>query len=928
MVNGKFKLGHLNVRSLLPKFTDVKNHIISNNYEIFAISETWLSRCVSDNVISVPNYHLLRKDRVGRGGGVCVYIKNTFSHRIIVCNNSIEQLWFTVTIGKTRLGVGVVYNPHRSCYKECLNALEDAFSILYPSTDELICLGDFNIDLLKINEPASTAFTALLDSLNFIQVIEAPTHISTNNFSLIDFIIVSNKNIVLNSQVFNSEGISDHEIISCILNFNINSSNVIYRTYRDLSTFNHNLFLSDLQSISWHFILHYDNLNDKITFLNNNLLEIFTLHAPLKTSKFSKPPAPWMTHNIKLLMNLRDKALTKFKSSRSLTHWNYYKMLRNYCNNAVRKEKRAYWLHSFDNCKGNYWTLLHKLSNFKGNKSTVPTELSDVNSINDFFINSVPDLSPSQEIIDFYLHNKFCNSFFSFQLPPEQTIYEILNSITSRSTGSDNISVHMLKLAAPVLLPYIVHIINSCILCGEYPSCWKHALVLPLPKVSSPTEYKHLRPISILPVMSKILEKILNIQIRRYITEFNILPDNQSGFRAQHSCTTALLNVTDDIIAASDTGKVTALILLDYSKAFDSIDHKIMISILHFIGFDDNAIKLITSFLSDRTQSVVLNNLSSDSVELDKGVPQGSILGPLLFTLYTFTFPSKLTYCRSHFYADDSQIYYSFFPNDYLNACVKINHDLNTIYTLSENHCLQINPEKSCLMLFGNKSSIDKISGSFKIVINGVQLPLKTSSRNLGLIIDNKLRFKEHINKCIQKAFINIKLIYNSRQFLTTSMKTILCEALVLSHFNFCDIVYGPAIDSADANRIQKVQNSCLRLIFGVRKRERISHKLKELSWLSMFHRRLLHSACLFYNIICSKCPVYLYRKLKFRTDVHTLNLRFKGLLTPPLHKSTLFRRSFSYNITKICNSIPSLLNSSHPKLFKRRYRAHLLAKQ
>ena len=190
------------------------------------------------------------------------------------------------------------------------------------------------------------------------------------------------------------------------------------------------------------------------------------------------------------------------------------------------------------------------------------------------------------------------------------------------------------------------------------------------------------------------------------------------------------------------------------------------------------------------------------------------------------------------------------------------------------------------------------------ITIDGNTLALSEKVKNLGILIDENLKFEQHINKCIGKAYASLRLIYSNRKFINRRTKRLLCDSLVLSHFNYGAPLYYPFLSSVLKNRIQKVQNSCLRLLFGLGRRDHVSCKLTEADWLNMNARRLVHATFLFRKIIVTERPAYLFNKISIRSDVHTLNIRFKGTLTPPMHKTEFFKNSFSYQITKIYNSV------------------------
>lgn len=565
-------------------------------------------------------------------------------------------------------------------------------------------------------------------------------------------------------------------------------------------------------------------------------------------------------------------------------------------------------------------------------RAEIPEKLKDPDKINQFFINSIPNRqNDNKNLIQFYNENVTDNvevNSFNFVLVDNNTIYSILNKIKTNATGADGINLYMIKLCYPEIENHILHIINCCLLENYFPTEWKIAHVIPLPKASKVEEYKDLRPISLLPTFSKILESIMSEQIKQHLNKYNLIPAHQSGFRSRHSCATALLKITDDILQATDDGKLSVLALLDYSKAFDCVNYNILLSMLHFLGFSQNAVKLLENYLIGREHIVKINDTFSTPLELIRGVPQGSILGPLLFSVYTSNLNKHINHCQIHAYADDTQIYISFDPKDLMESVENINLDLQSIYDASLEYELLLNPNKTKVLLFGTKTVCQKYQNMINVRLNGVDIHISPEAKNLGLILDNNFRYKKHVSNCIQKAYTNLRVLYPHRTYLSVNIKAKLCEALVLSQFGFCAPVYSPCLDSLDSQRIQKVQNSCLRYIFGIRKYEHISHKLINLRWLNMKNRFLLQSLTLFHSIIMHKEPQYLYEKIKFRTDVHNINIRFPNSITAPIHKSALFERSFNFTIYKTYNKIPHKYKQSNLSSFKKSTRQWLYHEQ
>lgn len=249
---------------------------------------------------------------------------------------------------------------------------------------------------------------------------------------------------------------------------------------------------------------------------------------------------------------------------------------------------------------------------------------------------------------------------------------------------------------------------------------------------------------------------------------------------------------------------------------------------------------------------------------------------------------------------------------------------MTRLVKISEQHHLKLNPAKTKALIFGKQKT--DIKNQLKLELNNTEISYVSKAKNLGVILDTDLRFSDHISLCIQRAYANLKSLYPHRHALDKKTKLLLSETLVLSHFNYCDSVYGPCLTKQDKVRVQRVQRSCLRFVYGIRKFEPVIYKLKPSNWLDMEDRRKLHSAVLFHSVIFNKSPPYLYNKIKFRSDVHTLNLRFRGLLSPPLHKTSLFTRSFSYNVYVFYNNyIPQDMKSLTPARFRYCYKKSLL---
>lgn len=923
----RFSVAFLNTRSLIPHFSDLKEHVTQNCYDVIGVSETWLRPEVPDNIININGYNVVRRDRHARGGGVALYIRSNFKFSVRFSSSEIylEEIWVELETFRNKYIVGVFYRPPKGGVPEFLNILEQRLSDFQPH--EIICGGDINLDLLNFDSKYTHTFYDYIDSLNLQQIVKEPTRVTNTCVSLLDVILVSNDKNNFESGVKDT-GISDHFLT--FYNFQHNEENITKKfKFRNLKGIDRDLLHNFLNMTPFEDIVYLGNVNLKVAALNDYLINIFNVLAPITqvTSKNKNPP--WLTYTIKSMIRLKNKAYSKYKNTKSDADWDFYKQIKNRTNIAIRQEKKQYLQNTIDNEVNNtrsFWSKINRL-NIHSTESLnqLPKNLRDPDQINQHLLALSSNHNPvDPDLIAFYNNNlKFeITTPFQFYTVSVSVIREYLFEIKSLATGADQINLDMILLCIDRIVPFITNIVNSCLLENIFPDAWKISKILPLPKRQNIEDYNDIRPISILPVLSKVIEKVMNVQIREFLNAHNILPNCQSGFRPGYSCATALLSITDDIIEAADKGLATILVLIDYSKAFDRLNHDLLISILHYIGFDMSAITLMISYLSNRMQFVETCDGVSSVSSQNCGVPQGSILGPLLFCIYTCNIISCINYCKVHLYADDTQLYISFPPENFLTAQDKINEDLSHLIDFSNKHKLHINASKTTFIVFGKNH--ESISSNVKIKIDTDEISVSHSCRNLGLYFDSSLRFKPHVNKCIKAAYANLKKIFPHRHILTKSQKIQLTDSLVLSHFNFADVVYGPCLDTIDKIRIQRVQKSCLRFIYGIRRREPVSHKLREAKWLSMEDRRKLHAATLFHSIIIFNRPSYLTNKIRYRTDVHALNLRYRGYISPPPHSTTFYERSFSYNIYMLYNGISEQFKALSVGAFKIKFKKFL----
>lgn len=889
-------------------------------------------------MLKIENFSFINRNRTyGRGGGVAAYVKNNIKFSILdfdlyPCNTSLEQLWLKVNIAGKDVAVGVIYRPPHGNTGEFFEMFENSLSVTIPMVDEVISAGDININLL-IDNNETREFNNILDSYGLTQIIDQPTRISRTGVSLIDIFLTSDIETLLTTDVQDMHDVTDHCLIIAEFRYMLEKIPPKMITYRDFKNFNYQHFLNTLESIDFNEIFEIINLNDKINFLTSKIINVFDLHAPLRTVRVTKPKAEWLTDPLKIMIRERQKLLSKFKKSKSATDWQAYKHMRNYTTLSIREEKKAYirYIHGTNDSK-KLWSTLRSLNvTHKKKGYEIPNQLKSPENLNNHFLNCGNiQMKNNVDLKKFYSENTHHvienKENFKFNTVTEEEIYKVINSLKSNAVGSDGISLRMIKLCVPYILPYIKHVINFSLTSSIFPHSWKAAVVHPIGKIPHPESNNDIRPISILPVLSKIAEKIIEHQIKNYIDQHKMFPVSQSGYRSRHSTTTALLKESDDIFTSWDNDEVTIFVMIDYSKAFDTVDHELLCLKLKYYGFSSDSVRFVKSYLSNRMQRTCVDNVLSSEKVINKGVAQGSILGPLFFIIYISDFDKVLNKCKMHNYADDTQLYISDNISNYNNMITSMNDELQQLTALSEDHHLRINPSKSVVMIFGPKKNRNELKNNSVITIEDQTLPIVETHKNLGLFLDDELRFKKHVSLLIKKAYNALRVLYVSRSLLSKNLKKKLCESLVLTQLNYCDVVYMSCLDRITANRLQKVQNSCVRFITGINRREHVSNRIKELSWLKVKDRFTLHYACLVHSVITHQQPQYLYNKLSQNLNIHNLNTRFNYKLRIPPHRTAVFQRSFSYTGVSVYNHVPDNIKHLSMPSFKNKLKKYLLA--
>ena len=684
--------------------------------------------------------------------------------------------------------------------------------------------------------PTVSEFKSVIDSCCLSQHIDFPTHLHGHTLDL----LMAPSEFSAISDVKGSDFISDHKIISCVVDFpSLDTPIQKVVTFRQYHKLNIDKFRSDLLTIPF-----VSSPSDDIDLLHEQYMSglsgLLDIHAPVKTKQLIKPAPSWITDEYRTAKCMRrqyERAWRRDKSSvnRSLLRWQI-----NRCNHILNRNKGCFYRDLVSENCGDSKRLWHALNRTlsQSNSTVLPSfkdEKSLANRFGSFFIDKIKKIRGTFKYTrSQVLHSdKEPPTFSSFQVVTDTEVLKFIKESPSKTCSLDPCPTHIVKQCIDILLPSLTKLVNLSLKNGIFPNPFKQAIVTPLLKRStlSKEDLKSYRPVSGLSFLSKLVERIVAAQIRSHMDSHDLGNIFQSAYKLGHSTETALLCIKNEIHLSLSKGMPTALVLLDLSAAFDTIDHDTLLSCLSSrFGFAGSALKWFRSYLQDRFQSVKIGSSLSNLFKLKFRVPQGSVLGPLLFSLYTTPLGQvirKYTGVRYHFYADDTQLFIHLSPDDSLKSFDRLKSCLNDIQVWMSENKLKLNPDKTEFIVFGAKDRCKWLSDSFPVNILGNCLSLADVVRNLGVLVDAKFCFTNHVNSVIKSCFISLRDLHRIR-FLSVDTSVVIANALVSSRLDFCNSLFR-SLSSRNATRLQYVQNTLARFVTGASKYTHITSTLRTL---------------------------------------------------------------------------------------------------
>ena len=925
-----------NIHSLNSRVLELITVLEDKYVDILFLTETWLTS--ENNPITATlrdsGYSLIhdyREDRSG-GGTAVVFKTGAGISRAPSKGCSATTFEFTCVLVKSLDHYPVlavcIYRPGSAPLSPTFcNELNDFLATLATNYDSMIICGDFNVHFENLTDPLVVSCIDILRSYGISFHVREPTHI---NGGILDQICTVGVNGISSPEVDIDNNIgSDHYPVHLRLQLPIKVKQRKTISFRSMKTLDMSAFSLDLSANLNN--LHLDDVCfgtavSQLTSACNNLLDE---HAPVLTKEIKcVTTAPWFDNEYIQLRKKRRKAERDLRASKKKGDAVKSKLLkqghcdlRKDCVKLAVDKKKGYLNNLIDNSSNksrDLYAVVNRALDRKQDKvlPELNEEIPDIqtlaDSFNSFFIEKVDkirggiDNDPTNDSPAFENANNISSTLDHFEPATVEEIDEIIKECGIKCSPTDMFPTSIMKENFECMKEKLTHLVNLSLSSSSCDGI-KVADIIPNVKNSKldPNALKSYRPVSNLTFLGKLIERVVLRRLNEHLKKNNLEIPEQSAYKKDYSTETLLVRLTNDLLIASDNKSATVLMLLDLSAAFDTVDHSLLLRILrNEIGVTGAALSWFSSFLSGRSQRIRLGSVLSEEIIIKFGVPQGSVLGPVLFNLYIrsiYRTVKKLKFSIMG-YADDHQIYKQFktddqhqiLANELVNCFSEIENWMKTYF-------LQLNSEKTEIMIIGSQSVLQQIDIGGVMLSSSVCIRFVSTVTNLGIQLDNTLTFHKQVLTLKKKSFLTIRNLRKIRQLLTNDQLRTVCNSFVVSCLDYCNSMYA-GINKTDLRQLQIIQNMAAKVVSGKTKRAHLGSDLKDLHWLPVNKRIVFKLCVLVFKSLMGISPMYLQDLLLYKPTGQ------RNDLLVPRTNSRLGSRAFSAAGPRIWNKLPKHL--------------------
>ena len=919
---------HLNIRSLnADKRLGACVNQLAKEYDIITMSETWLDEDDTSAVYLIPGYTgPYRLDRTLQGGGgVLAWVNDSIvvKERGDLHQDKLECLWLELLIPKHKLLLAVCYRQQDGQYSDYFwQKLQRSYDLAKATgIVNIILTGDFNADI-STNRPAGLAKEAFLATNHLTQHIKEPTRYYQNRGSILDLIITNRQSLIKSTEVIAPVHLNDHCTITGEINLPLSKNKAYKRTMWSYKTTNFDNFRTKLGEVAWDECLTSDDPNQATEEWTNKFMDVVREKIPHKEVTVRPTDSRWYNGYLRKLCRKQMRDHKLWTKHRTPWAWENYRATRNTYHQEVdrlkteHEEKRAKTLATEARTNPKKWWSMAKETMGNRKSSTIPSMMSGdevfntddekAKLFNDHFL-EVQSL-PNQPTTPEFDEDEDPENIIDLITILPKDVDDALKCLDpNKAYGPDGISPKMLKEGGPALVNILTKIFNLSLTKGIFPSSWKMANVCPIFKKAEEFFTRNYRPISLLSTIAKVFEKVVFKHLFNFFRTNFTISLWQSGFLPGHSTVTQLIEIYDEFCKAVEKGKEIRVVFLDISKAFDRVWHAGLIHKLKGSGIRGRLLQWLTSYLEDRQQRVTINGVYSPWGKILAGVPQGSVLGPLLFLIFINDITHVIRRCKIRLFADDTCLFIEVDQPE--EAAQILNENLGRIQEWATKWLVAFSPPKTEAMLISNKTPRDHP----QLFLDNQQITEVKNHKHLGVHLSHNLSWTIHAEETAKKANKCLGILRPLKFKLDRASLETLYKSFIRPILEYADIIW----DAPDAHRhgldiLEKVQTEAARLVTGATARCSTENLYTEAGWEKLSLRRRLHRSTMMYKIMTGLAPQTLADKIPSRVEARTrYHLRNRTDLQTPVARLVSYSQSFYPTAVRLWNAFTSAIKDS-----------------
>lgn len=918
---------YLNIQSLISNFNELEATIVSRDFDIILLTETHVTDMISDNEVELKNYYGIRCNSASRHtGGVSIYIKKMWQYKIL-WNYALDMdLWWIVLRVYCKNYSFILANVYKSPRASNIIFCEKISELMENMSEygcDVILAGDFNINWYDESNIRRREISNIIASNGCQQIVSQPTRITNNTRTLIDYVITNTRYVRVD--VDSTLGITDHEtlVIKLKLNNNIKDNNI--KKFKTLN-YNRDSFAEALEISSFSRLIEINDLHDMSNEFKDVIIDIANKFIIERQSLSESNP--WYSNYLKEFKKKKEHKRRKAVLTNNQQHWAEYKIERNRYKKELNSTKDKYIRRKLANCSDQktMWRTIkllvlresrNDIKNVFFNGVLISDDETLAREFNRYFIGSVQQINESIATVPYVNYIESMSINFVFKEVSFADLKDALKGI-SQKRDSNMISPQMILESFNVIGPVMLNIINQSLAEGRFPDSWKCSIVTPIEKTRGTNKCEEFRPINSLPLYEKVFEKIVHTQLEEHLENNEIIIENQSGFRKGHSCEAALNMVLTSWKETMSRRKSILCVFLDLKRAFETIDRAILLEKLSKYGVNGVEKDWFTSYLTGRTQITNVNGKLSIAERVTLGVPQGSILGPMLFNIYINDMGKVIRNSRLALFADDALLFVE--ADSALECENQMMEDLSELNQWLKANKLKLNVSKTKCMLLNEDRAIN-------LTIDNEIVQQVKEMKYLGVVIDQKLKFESHVNYIAKKIAKKVGFFRRIRNRVAIISAINIYNVLIKPHFEYCSTILF-MMNQSSASLLQKLQNKAMRIILRCNVLTPIRNMLSTLLWLSIKQRLMMNVLIFIFKIKNNMLPNYLFKYISYVRDIQPYSLRNRNDFRLINFKNNSSQNSLVYNGFKLFNELPSSVKDiTNLNEFKRAICAYVRSK-